>query len=114
MSDQEQIERRLGRFEVHENLVDNFPLATEMFRQLGFVPWDVQYDGKRASFNMLGTSPQFRGIRGDEPAPWYQIVIRPVDGEENTGMMIVEAKEQPLAVPADAELTAESKVAGNG
>ena len=113
------VKRRLGRFDINEAVVDDMPLSTEIFRQLGFVPWNVQYDGQRGNFQMLGTSPGFREITSDEPAPYYDILVRTEgpdpekDAPDAPTRVIVTLREQ-VVEEIQPELTEDSKVAGNG
>ncbi len=96
--------RHFGRIEVSQDVLDNFPLATAIFKALGFVPWDVSFRPDKDQFTMLGTSPLFRLIPPSDPAPYYTVIANEQPGfhpDGTPGMeLIITVLEQP-GVPED-------------
>ena len=108
--------RHFGRIEVHANILDNFMMATAVFKALGFVPWDVSFRADLDQFAMMGTSPLFRLVMPEEPAPYYTVNVKEVPVEHN-GMkgleLIVTVLEQAGQYDdIDQPLTLQSKVVG--
>lgn len=71
------MKRRLGRLTILEGVIDS-PEAPEIFRQLGFVPWHVQYvdgDGGEPRFEMCGASHMFDEVDEEDPAPFYEMKL---------------------------------------
>lgn len=104
--------RRLGRIDIHANVLENFPLATAMFKALGFVPWDVRFNQATDLFSMLGTSPLFRLIEEGAAAPYYTVQGRenPVEGGVELVVTVLEQERSVLDIVEP--LTKDSKVVG--
>jgi hypothetical protein len=85
--------RLFGRFDIGENVIDEQPLATEIFRQIGFVPWSCEYQQDRAVFSMLGTSPLFSPVEPGSPAPWYDILVNEITHSDQTRELVVNVVE---------------------
>lgn len=92
------MKRRLGKINILEAIVSG-PDATEIFRQLGFVPWNCQHIESTKSFSMMGSSPLFAEMNDGEPAPEYEIAINEVfpESEGLDRVIQVMVRRQPPA-----------------
>lgn len=108
--------RHFGRIEVHARILDNFPMATAVFKALGFVPWDVSFRADMDQFSMMGTSPLFRLVNPEEPAPYYTVNVteKPVEHEGAKGLELIVTvlEQQSMYDDIDQPLTLQSKVIG--
>jgi hypothetical protein len=109
--------RHFGRIEVHVKVLDNFRMATAIFKSLGFVPWDVSFDDKLDQFSMMGTSPMFRLVNPEEPAPYYTVNVREQgvadqDGVKGIELIITVLEQVAQFDDIDQPLTKNSKVVG--
>ncbi len=67
--------RRLGRVELHTNIVDSGDLGWQIMAKFKLLPWDVRYDAAREVVMMLGTSPHFDEIEEGAAAPYYIVKV---------------------------------------
>ena len=104
--------KHLGRIKITTNVIESFNLATEIFRQLGFVPWQVEYLPQDEVFLMLGTSPMFHVIELDAPAPFYHITVHDTINEDGTHSLSLTCTEQAEQVILTDKLTPASAVVG--
>ena len=108
--------RHFGRFLIHSRIVDKFSMATVCFKALGFVPWDVTYNPETDQFAMMGTSPLFRLVAPEEPAPYYTINVgeKQVDVDGVKGLELVVTVLEQLGQYDDitGPLSLQSKVVG--
>lgn len=80
--------RRFGKLTVMEAVIDNEEVSSEIFRQLGFVPWQVQYQHDTGVFEMLGTSPMFDELEPLSPAPHYDVHIEEKYSDEGVHLNV--------------------------
>ena len=83
-SNEEKPPRRMGQFNLGTDIVDSGTLGWEVMGRLQFMPFTAIYHAQSEFVHMIGTSPMFREVELEEPAPWYDIKIHFGEGDDPT------------------------------
>ncbi len=77
---------KIGKFYIdRETIMNNQPLAAEIFRQLSFIPIRTELLAYLDKFEYYGFSPVFDEVENDIMAPDYEVVIEMVEYIEKGG-----------------------------